>query len=219
MSNKNTITILAFGNSITAAAQQKLEDRWPEILRRVLQERFPKCIIKVINAGVGGNTSREGLRRLEQDVLMHDPHLVLVEFGNDGTPEPERHVSFEEFTANLDQIRTKVAERNNGRLIMLTFPPVVDQWVSIHSEHRESYKQNGGPDAYQAHYRKLTRQFAQAHGLPLADIDKALRAEMARHGPGEYILPDGVHLTAQGNRVVAEVVLEVLSAMVGKLPI
>jgi lysophospholipase L1-like esterase len=203
------ITIVAFGDSITHAGRQILEDRWPEILRRALQERFSECRITMINAGVGGNTSREGLRRIDQDVLIHDPHFVTVEFGNDMTPDPARHVSLEEFTKNLSQIRTKVAERNNGRVVMLTFPPTVDQWTS--SPDDEFYKRNGGADACEGRYRDLTREFARTHGVPLADIDLALRKEMSVRGPGEFILNDGVHLTTRGNHVVAELLLAVLS--------
>jgi lysophospholipase L1-like esterase/photosystem II stability/assembly factor-like uncharacterized protein len=209
MARKQTIMVVAFGDSITAATQQAPDDRWPEILGRALQDSFPECIIKVINAGVGGNTSREGLRRMEQDVLKHAPDFVLVEFGgNDNTSEPARHVSFEEFTNNLAQIRKNVTERNNGRLIMLTFPPVVDEW-----------RPAGGEDAAVELYRNLARQFAQEHGLPLADIDKVLRKKMSQDGyhKAEYILRDGVHLTAQGNKVVADAVMGILSAEIGKL--
>lgn len=214
MAQKQHITVVAFGDSITAATHQVPDARWPEILRRALSDRFPECVVKVINAGVGGNTSREGLRRMDQDVLKHAPDFVLVEFGNDATPEPARHVSFEEFTNNLSQIRARVAERNNGQVIMLTFPPIVDQW---HSQYKnEFYRRNGGKDAYQEHYRKLTRQFAQEHGLRLADIDKALREEMSRHDRDDYILPDGIHLTTRGNKVVADAILGVLNAEIGK---
>ena len=205
---KQTIMIVAFGDSITQAAHQVPEDRWPEVLKRAIQERFPECSIRVINAGVGGNTSREGVRRLEQDVLAHNPDFVLVEFSNDATPEPERHVSFEEFAANLDLIKTKVEEGGKGRVIMLTFTPIIDRWHS-HYNH-EFFKRNGGQDAYQENYREMSRQFARTRGVPLADVDRAMRKEIAVHGPAEYILNDGVHLTARGNQVVAEVVLEVL---------
>ena len=210
MPHSQTITIVAFGDSITHAGHQALADRWPEILGHALRERFPECGLTVINAGVGGNTSREGLRRMEKDVLAHAPHFVLAEFGNDATTDSERHVSFEEFTANLDRIKTAVEAKGQGRLILLTFPPIVDQWHAKYQD--EFYKRNGGQDVYQGNYRQLTRQFASAHGVPLAEIDLALRKEMSAHGPERYILKDGVHLTAQGNRVVAGVVLEVLSA-------
>jgi lysophospholipase L1-like esterase len=77
-------------------------------------------------------------------------------------------------------------------------------------------KGNGGQDAYQEKYRNLTRQFAKENGLPLADIDKALRTEISRHETSEFILPDGVHLTDRGNRIVADVVLAALTMEVSK---
>ena len=104
MNQKRPVRIVAFGDSITAATHQELRDRWPEILRHALVERFPACAIEMTNAGVGGNTSREGLRRFKQDVLPHKPHFVSVEFGNDMTPDRDRHVSLQEFVANLDAI-------------------------------------------------------------------------------------------------------------------
>ena len=210
-----SVTLVAFGDSITAATRQAPQARWPEILKHSLHERFPGCSFNVINAGVGGNTSREGLRRIEKDVLTHDPDFVLVEFGNDATPNPARHVSFEEFVDNLRQIQSRVAERSNGRLVMLTFPPMIDRWHAKYND--EFYKRNGGQDAYQEHYRKLTRQFAKDHGLALADIDKAVREEISRHDARAFILPDGVHLTDRANRLVAEVVLAALGEEVSNL--
>ena len=215
MSNEKAITIVAFGDSITEAAQQELEDRWPEILRQALQAHFPGSGIMVVNAGVGGNTSREGLNRIEKDVLGHNPQFVLVEFGNDATPEPDRHVTFNEFTANLDLIRTKVAQRAKGRIVLLTFPPVIDQWHSHY--HHEFYRNNGGQDAYQEHYRELTRQFACANAVALVDLDKALRQAISMRSPEEYILRDGVHLTAQGNHLVASLVFEWLSPKISDI--
>jgi lysophospholipase L1-like esterase len=212
MTNKEPVTIVAFGDSITEAAQQSLEDRWPQILWQGLLKQFPGSGVVVVNAGIGGNTTREGLARIEKDVLRHNPRFVLVEFGNDATPEPARHVTFEEFTANLNLIRTKVAQRSNGEIVLLTFPPIIDSW---HSHYRhEFYLTNGGQDAYQEQYRKLTRQFARTHAAVLLDIDKKLRKAIALRNPEEYILKDGVHLTAQGNHLVGKVVLEFLSGKV-----
>jgi len=42
-------------------------------------------------------------------------------------------------------------------------------------------------------------------------IDKALRKAISMRSPEEYILKDGVHLTAQGNHLVASLVFECLS--------
>lgn len=49
------------------------------------RERFPDTEFNFVNAGIGGTDSYLGVHRLEQDVLKHEPDLVLVEFSvNDG---------------------------------------------------------------------------------------------------------------------------------------
>lgn len=49
------------------------------------KDRFPGVSFTFVNAGIGGTDSYLGVHRLAQDVLEHDPDLVLVEFSvNDG---------------------------------------------------------------------------------------------------------------------------------------
>jgi len=214
MNSRPKLTVVAFGDSITEATHQEPEGRWPEILKRALQERFATIDLTMVNSGVGGNTTREGLRRFEKDVLAYTPQFVLVEFGNDATPEPERHVTIDEFIRNLELIREGIAKCHQGITILLTFPPVIDQWHAYRDH--EFYRKNGGQDACQELYRAATRNFALEHGMPLADIDLALRKEMAIRGPGDCILPDGVHLTQKGNQCVAETVMMTLAPEVEK---
>lgn len=200
--------IVAFGDSITRASEVPAEARWPERLRAALSTWRPKREWVVINSGVGGNTSREGLARIETDVLAHRPDLVLVEFGgNDATDEPHRHVSLEEFATNLREIEARVASAS-GRAVLLTFTPVVNAWHSWGA--KELFRGTGGPDEYVEQYRRFTRDYAAQRALPLGDIDLALRAAMKRDGAETHILKDGVHLTAAGNAVVAECVLEAI---------
>ncbi|OGV78140.1 MAG: hypothetical protein A3K19_15620 [Lentisphaerae bacterium RIFOXYB12_FULL_65_16] len=199
-------TILAFGDSITQAASQPEDKRWLQLLECELRTRRPGVAVTFVNAGVGGNTSREGLARIEPDVLRHRPDVVLIEFGgNDATPDPQRHVPLDEYDANLAAIRDRLLSLSRPRLILLTFPPVIDAWHAWR-EH-PAFAATGGLDAAVEPYRQRTRAFALRHGLPLADIDLALRDSIRRDGPGHGILPDGVHLTAAGNAVVADTVL------------
>lgn len=203
------LTIVAFGDSITQAKEVAPEKRWPELLRAALQARMPGRGFAVVNAGVGGNTSREGLARIERDVLAHRPDWVLVEFGgNDATHDPARHVPPDEFAANMARIERLVMEKTMARMALLVFPPVVDVWHA-HGK-MEFHVSRGGLDAHVDRYRCLTREHAGRRGMPLADIDAALRRRMARDGAARYIRPDGVHLTEEGNAAVAEEVLTVL---------
>ncbi|MCE9592467.1 MAG: hypothetical protein K8S99_18325 [Planctomycetes bacterium] len=208
MAKDHPFTIVAFGDSITQAVEVPEADRWPALVGGRLAERFAQLKPVVVNAGVGGNTSREGLARMERDVLAHSPEIVLVEFGgNDSTYEPARSVSLDEFKANLAAMKARLDACNGAEMIVLPFPPVVDR--DVFTRDHEKYKPAGGPDRYIEAYRAAARDFSRTHKLALADIDPPLRADMAAN-----FLPDGVHMTAAGNRAIAQTVLPVLEARV-----
>lgn len=57
------------------------EDGYPARLRRRLNLLFPAAAASVLNAGVSGDSAAGGLKRLERDVLVHAPDLVIVNFG------------------------------------------------------------------------------------------------------------------------------------------
>jgi len=200
-------TIVAFGDSITLAVSGNLEERlrWPSLLEAGLRERFPGLDLRVVNAGVGGNTSREGLARMDADVLAHAPGIVLVEFGgNDATPQSDRHVTLEEFRANLAAMKGRL-DALGAVMVPMTFPPVVDRNHAWY----ETFKDLGGQDAVVERYRGLTRSFAREHRLPLVDLDAAIRRD-----PDAFIMSDGVHLTPAGNRAACEAALPVVAALV-----
>jgi len=136
---------------------------------------------------------------------------VLVQFGgNDTTTDMARHVTLEEYSENLEKIRL-AAEEVGAAVALLTFPPIIDEWHGW-GDH-EMYRDAGGCDRYLERYRELTRAFASDRGLLLIDIDRALRDACARDESGNYILPDGVHLTEKGNEVVAGAVYRALCAL------
>jgi len=206
-----TTTVVLFGDSITQAGNCDEPHRWPVILHRRLAARCPDRTVAVVNAGVGGNTSREGLARLDRDVLAHRPDVVTVEFGgNDATPDCNRHVDLAEFRANLETICRRVRAAG-AEPVLLTFTPIIDARHCFTAD--PQFGEKGGPDAYIEDYREATRELASRLGCALADIDRALRRAMQTEGSDACILPDGVHLTAQGNAVVADAVFGVVERM------
>jgi len=66
--------IICFGDSITKGKGVDLAQSYPAALVRMTN--FP-----VINAGINGDSSAEGLKRLQSDVLEREPLLVIIEFG------------------------------------------------------------------------------------------------------------------------------------------
>jgi lysophospholipase L1-like esterase len=79
------IRIGYLGGSITAQAGWR-----PKTLAH-FQTRYPQASISEINAAIGGTGSDLGVCRLQQDILVHRPDLLFVEFAvNDGGATPEQ---------------------------------------------------------------------------------------------------------------------------------
>ncbi len=98
--------ILCYGDSNTDGPDA---GGWPERLQAVLQRTSEGITYEVLNAGVAGYTSHQGLLRFRRQVEHLQPDLVLVSFGwNDlatalGTPDraftppPATQVAIERF--------------------------------------------------------------------------------------------------------------------------
>jgi len=75
--NSNGKNIICYGDSITFGYGVNLGEDYPTALAKIVNR-------PVINVGVDGDTSTEGLQRIKQDVLEKEPCIVLIEFtGND----------------------------------------------------------------------------------------------------------------------------------------
>ncbi|RRB02157.1 SGNH/GDSL hydrolase family protein [Larkinella rosea] len=80
------VSIAYFGGSITEAG-----NGWREQSLKWFQQQYPKTNLTHINAAIGGTGSDLGVFRLQQQVLVHKPDLIFVEFAvNDGSQQPAR---------------------------------------------------------------------------------------------------------------------------------
>jgi acyl-CoA thioesterase-1 len=141
---------------------------------------------QVINAGVSGETSAGGLRRVSW-LLASKPCLVILELGaNDGL----RGLSVSETRSHLDQIIRKFKEAH---------VPVLLTGMKLPPNYGEEYRA-----AFEAMYRDL----ASAHGLPLIPfVLEGVAGEKALNQS------DGIHPTAEGYRIVVDTVLAALIPM------
>src|SRR5271155_3711597 len=96
---KDTRPILpCFGASLTAGYGADPGQSYPDFLQADLDARGYSY--HVVNEGISGNTTKDGVERLDR-VLRLKPALVVVEFGgNDGL----RGLPIEQSRANLDLI-------------------------------------------------------------------------------------------------------------------
>lgn len=64
--------------------------------------------IKIVNQGISGNTTEDGLARLERDVLAHKPALVIIELGgNDFLRKVEADQVFANLEKMIDQVQAR----------------------------------------------------------------------------------------------------------------
>ena len=104
-------SILAFGDSLTAGRGVSKEDAYPAVLQ-MLSGRT------VINAGVSGELTAEGLQRLPGVLREYDPALViLLEGGNDIL----QNRSLDEARENLSAMIT-LAKENGSDVVLVGVP-------------------------------------------------------------------------------------------------
>ena len=81
---------------------------------------------------------------------------------------------------------------------------------------QKKYTQSGGQDNYIESYRQFVRNFASENNLLLIDTDLALRDACKKWGPEKIIISDGVHLTKEANKIIADLVFEKISAFLNQ---
>ena len=112
--------IVCLGDSVTGVYYHTGGQRaYPEMLELALNASHSDTVVRVINAGVSGNTTSDGLARLEADVLQHRPKIVTISFGlNDMVRVPA-----DQFRLNLEQLIDRC--RAEDSLVVLCTPNAV----------------------------------------------------------------------------------------------
>lgn len=167
--------IVALGDSLTAGLGVAADEAYPALLEaRLKREGFD---YRVVNAGVSGDTSAGGLRRLDW-ALRLKPEIVIVALGaNDGLRGQPPAALRDNLTRIVERAR---AAGSRVLLAGMRVPP------------------NYGDD-YSRAFAAVYPTVARATGVPLAPF---LLDGVA--GDPRLNQPDGIHPTAEGQRVIAE---------------
>ncbi|UJP65350.1 arylesterase [Mongoliitalea daihaiensis] len=172
-------TILFFGNSLTAGYGLDEDETFPYLIGGKLEQDGLEY--KVVNAGLSGDTSASGLSRLDW-FLEEEPAVFVLELGaNDGL----RGIDLAETKSNLKSILTKVRSKYPETVLILAgmqIPP------------------NMGPE-YTARFAEIYPEVAQEEQVYLIPF---LLEGVA--GDPDLNLPDGIHPTAEGQKIVATTV-------------
>jgi acyl-CoA thioesterase I len=170
--------LVCFGDSLTAGYGTDPGQSYPDYLQADLDHL--QYHYRVVNQGISGNTTKDGVERLPQILALH-PAVVLVEFGgNDGL----RGLRIEDTRANLDTIVSTLKD-SGAKLALagITLPP------------------DYGPD-YIHQFNETYTLLARKYRVPMLPF---LLSNV--YGVPGLMQRDNTHATAKGNQIVARNVL------------
>jgi lysophospholipase L1-like esterase len=140
-SGAKPVTIAFLGDSVTQGCfecyrqdEQSIEtvfdyqSAFSTRVREILNLLYPNVQINIINSGISGDRSANGLRRLEQDILAYAPDLCVVSFGlNDSGAGLEKR---NKYASNIFSIVDTLTQ-NGVETIFLT-QNSMNTYVSCH---------------------------------------------------------------------------------------
>ena len=180
--------IVAFGDSLTIGLGLLEQEAYPALLQNKINEAGYQ--FEVVNAGVSGDTSAGGLRRLDWALEGNVKVLIVAFGGNDGL----RGLPVPQMKENLSQIIDKARERNIVIILAgMEAPP------------------NFGQE-YATGFRQAFRDVALNKRVLFIPF---LLNNVA--GKPELNQADGIHPNQQGTQIVADTVWSVLEPLLDQM--
>lgn len=175
--------LVVLGDSIAAGYGVSVGEAWPDRLQeKIKSAHFP---FTVVNAGLSGDTTAGGLRRIDW-ILRQPVHVLILELGgNDGL----RGIPPATTQSNLVAITQKVRAKYPTATIILAgmqMPP------SMGREFTESFARVFPEVAKSEDLHLIPHLFEGVGGVP------------------ELNLPDRIHPTAEGHRLITTTVWQTL---------
>ncbi len=212
------ITIVAFGDSTTAVR---------DTVDRVYVQRLGDLLAKqgirtrVINAGVGKNTTEDGLKRFEKDVLALDPDYVIIQFGlNDsaidvsgGKSEPR--VALETYIKNLTYFVQTLIDHGIKAILMTPNPMFwTEKLKRVFGKPPYDTEDPWGLNRMNADYAEAVRGIAVKKAVPLVDIYRYFEEyDQVKGQRADDLLLDGMHPNDIGHPIIASLLARQIISM------
>jgi lysophospholipase L1-like esterase len=179
--------------------------------------------IKVVNAGVPGNTTEMAAKRFEKDVLVYKPDLVIVQFGaNDAAvdvwktpPATESRVGIKAFEQNLRSFISAI-KSYGGKVILVATSPTrwTDKLKKMYGKPPYNPNDPNGFDVILKDYVEVVRRLASEEKVRLVDLFEAYYTYQQKTGQQmDALFLDGLHPNSAGQRIEANLILKQLKGM------
>ncbi|MEO1591866.1 MAG: SGNH/GDSL hydrolase family protein [Cyanobacteria bacterium J06632_22] len=206
--------IVFLGDSITAGGASR-PTGYVNLIEADLKQQNPGRGIEIIGAGISGNKVPDLQDRLQSDVLAQQPTHVVIYIGiNDVW-----HFFFD------DEIGTEPAAYEQGLQALIAQIQATGAEVSLCTPSVIGEDPDSDAEANQllVEYAEISRQVARSSDAHLCDLRAAFEQYLQRNNPNQayegILTHDGVHLNDDGNRFVADVLLDHLQPLLTPLAV
>ena len=178
------VTIVAYGDSITAGFA--VRRGFPSFWKQMLKEKYPEAGVEMINSGISGDTTLDGLSRLDWAALSYEPDLVTINFGiNDCV----LGLGLEEFEMNLVEMVRRIRAEPGSEVLLLSSQPL----------------ETPPYDRLVLDYYQAIERVAKEMDVGFVDVHGAWMRRVGQGTPlSSLILPGLDHPNEAGYRIIAE---------------
>jgi lysophospholipase L1-like esterase len=176
--------IVAFGDSITAG--YAVRRGFPYFWREALSAKYPKADLELVNQGVSGDTTHDGLARLGWSVIYYQPDLVTMNFGiNDAA----YGIGLEKFKSNFTEMVERVQAECGSEVLLLSSQPLLTPYF----------------DKLVLKYYEAVEEVAEETGVGFVDVYGSWMERVRQGTPLESLILEGLdHPNEAGYRIIAE---------------
>lgn len=194
--------VVFFGDSITQAGEED-----PAGYINVMRQMLDSAEYELIGAGISGNKVTDLQERVQEDVMDLNPDVVIVYIGiNDVWHfyefEGTVGTDIEQYEEGLHDLAEMLQTETTD--VILCTPSVIGEQPAMEGEINEQLDQ----------YADVVKVVAAESKVGLCDLRAAFKEYLANNNPvnqNEGILTtDGVHMNPEGNRFLAEKMIECL---------
>lgn len=173
-----------------------------------------KTNAQLINAGKGGNNTLDLLARVDKDVLIHQPELVILMVGTNDFLNSKKMIDYSAYKSNLTEIVKKL--KSEGMTLLIMSPPPVDSAYLFKRHDKNLYV--AAPNQILDSASQILQKIAfENDALFLNLFEKFSALDLPKHNEDLFFrnqmnsgVKDGVHPTALGYHFIAEQVFQFL---------
>ena len=174
--------------------------------------------IQVFNAGVGGHNTGNGVKRINKLLAQYKPTILVIGFGANDAVNSRAVIPEHEFRKNLSEMIRIAREYKVKTIVLNNCNPCIDAYLSA----RHKFANNEKPSERIKKYNAFIAETAAEKKVIFNDFHAAVMQNGGADGKRSCLIRnkansnsrDGLHLTAEGAKLLAQCVARALDGKV-----